>query len=411
MERSIRPRRRLLAALAVAALLASACAPAASTPAATTAPPNPTSAPAATAGSASGGANGGANAPAAKPTAAAAAQPTAAAKPTTAAELAVYQGADREQILEAGAKQEGTLSWYTSLAGDVIDKLTAGFKQKYPFIQQVDVFRGDEGQLLTRATQEAQAGQQVFDVLESQYTPIRILLDAKILTAYYSPSTASIPDGYKTAGPNGTVTDATVRISYVGFGYNTNAVPAADAPKTRDDLMNPALTGKISLAGSTTGDRWVGSVLHALGDEKGKQWLSDFAAKQKPTVQQVSGKALLDLIAKGEAVASPTIFEDHVLAAIASQNAPVKWVPIEPVVANVGSGALAAKAPHPHAALLFLDYLLGPDGQKILKATGYSSPSDQVSFQWWIPEQGRSADQVEQDAKSWNALFKATFRS
>ena len=409
MERSIQSWRRLLAAFAAAALFASACAPAAPTPTATTAPAKPTAAPAATAG--------GATAPAAKPTAAsaptavAAAQPTAGAKPTTPADLAVYQGADRQQILEAGAKQEGTLTWYTSLAGDVIDKLTNGFKQKYPFIKQVDVFRGNEGELLTRTTQETQAGQQVFDVLESQYTPIRILLDAKILTAYYSPSTASIPDGYKTAGPNGTVTDATVRISYIGFGYNTKSVPAADVPKTLDDLMNPALTGKISLAGSTTGDRWVGSVLHALGDEKGKQWLSDFAAKQKPTVQQVSGKALLDLIAKGEAVASPTIFEDHVLAAIASQNAPVKWVPIEPVVANVGSGGLATKAPHPHAALLFLDYLLGPDGQKILKDTGYSSPSDKVSFQWWIPEQGRSADQVAQDAKSWNALFKADFRS
>jgi iron(III) transport system substrate-binding protein len=327
------------------------------------------------------------------------------------AELATYRGADRQQILEAGARSEGRLGWYTSLAGDVIDKLTSGFKQKYPFIQQVDVFRGDEGEIITRSTQEAQSGQQVFDVLESQYTPIRILSDAGLLTPYFSPAVAAIPTGFRTDGPNGSVTDAVVRISYIGFGYNTSLVPESAAPKTRDDLMSPALTGKISLAGSTTGNRWVGSVLQGLGDEKGKQWLADFAAKQKPTVQQVSGKALLDLIAKGEAVASPTIFEDHVLAAIATQKAPVKWVPIEPVVANAGSGALASKAPHPNAALLFLDYLLGPDGQKILKDTGYSTPEDKVDFKWWIPEAGKSADQVEQDAKKWADLFKTTFRS
>src|SRR5690349_19787110 len=33
--------------------------------------------------------------------------------PTTATEIARYQGADRQQILEAGAKKEGTLTWYT----------------------------------------------------------------------------------------------------------------------------------------------------------------------------------------------------------------------------------------------------------------------------------------------------------
>src|SRR5437764_6016956 len=62
--------------------------------------------------------------------------------PSTLAELAAYQGPDRQQMLEAGAKKEGALTWYTSLAGDVIDGLTNGFKQKYGI--PVDVFRAPE---------------------------------------------------------------------------------------------------------------------------------------------------------------------------------------------------------------------------------------------------------------------------
>jgi len=58
-------------------------------------------------------------------------------------------------MLEAGAKKEGSLTWYTSLAGDIVDALANGFKQKYGI--QVDVFRAAEDQLITKAPQEAQA--------------------------------------------------------------------------------------------------------------------------------------------------------------------------------------------------------------------------------------------------------------
>jgi iron(III) transport system substrate-binding protein len=328
--------------------------------------------------------------------------------PTALPELAVYQGADRQQLIEAGARKEGKLTWYTSLAGDIIDRLLGGFKEKYPFIQ-TDVFRGAENELLTRITQEAQAGQHSFDVMESQYTPVRILFDAKLLTPYYSSSLADIPADFKTVVGNNAVNSATVRISYISFGYNTSLLPESAVPKTQDDLMSPALAGKLALAGSSTGHRWIGAVLEARGNDAGRKWLTDFAANQKPVVQQVSGKALLDLIAKGELVASPTIFEDHVSIASESK-APVKWVPIEPVTANIGQGALAAHAPHPNAALLFLDYLLG-DGQKVLKASGYSTAKDNVHFKWWSPELGKTADQNEKDAKLWNSLFTATFRT
>src|SRR5690349_9754604 len=85
--------------------------------------------------------------------------------PTTPEQIAAYQGSDRQQVLEAGAKKEGTLTWYTTLAGDILDSLTNDFKAKYPYLK-VEVYRADESAILTRAIQESQAGKPVFDVIE-----------------------------------------------------------------------------------------------------------------------------------------------------------------------------------------------------------------------------------------------------
>ena len=44
------------------------------------------------------------------------------------ADLAAYTGADREQRLLAGAKTEGKVVWYTSLAGSSYKELAKGFE-------------------------------------------------------------------------------------------------------------------------------------------------------------------------------------------------------------------------------------------------------------------------------------------
>ena len=52
-------------------------------------------------------------------------------KPSSIAELAVYRGPDREQILYAGAKAEGKIIWYTSLAGDSYKEMVKAFETRY----------------------------------------------------------------------------------------------------------------------------------------------------------------------------------------------------------------------------------------------------------------------------------------
>jgi iron(III) transport system substrate-binding protein len=71
----------------------------------------------------------------------------------------------------------------------------------------------------------------------------------------------------------------------------------------------------------------------------------------------MSAQALSDLIISGEVEASPTIFRNHVLVAM-EKKAPVSWIPMEVVPASAGSTALSAHAPHPHAAVLFVNLSL-----------------------------------------------------
>ena len=56
------------------------------------------------------------------------------AKPMSLEQLAAYNKPDREQVLYAGAKTEGKITWYTSLAGGSYKDLAAAFEAKYPGI-------------------------------------------------------------------------------------------------------------------------------------------------------------------------------------------------------------------------------------------------------------------------------------
>jgi ABC-type glycerol-3-phosphate transport system substrate-binding protein len=61
-------------------------------------------------------------------------------KQMTISELATYAGKDREQLLYAGAKSEGKVTWYTSLAGESYKAMVKAFEVKYPGVK-VEAYR------------------------------------------------------------------------------------------------------------------------------------------------------------------------------------------------------------------------------------------------------------------------------
>jgi iron(III) transport system substrate-binding protein len=314
------------------------------------------------------------------------------------ADLAVYGGADREQVLVAGAKKEGKLTWYTALAGNSYKELARHFESKYGV--QVEVYRGASKDLISKVVAEAQARKFLVDVAESSLPLLMIMRSMNLLTPFYVPHLAKYLAEAKEETGKGSVYWATDRESYMGFGYNRDKIPAGTVPQNYEGLLNPALKGKMAMVTTDTGVRTVGAMLKY----KGEEYLKKLRA-QEITLHSVSGQALNDMIISGEVESSPTIFRNHSLVAM-QKKAPVAWVPMEVVPASAGSAALSAHAPHPHAAVLFIDFLFSPAGQKILESYEYGSAAKDYGFNRWYVERGYTLEQLDKDLERWEKLLR-----
>jgi iron(III) transport system substrate-binding protein len=326
--------------------------------------------------------------------------PGQSARPASPATVAAYQGPDRQTLLEEGARREARLTWYTSLAGDSVTGLAEAFERRYPYVD-VGVFRAANSELLVRLDEERQARKPAADVVEMNRSALMLLRDEGALTPYASPEAATYPSTAREEAPGGLLYWVTDRESYVGFAYNTRLVRDDDAARTYRDLLKPELRGKMAIAGTDTGTRFLGNVLSHQGDEFGEG-----LAKQDVAVQMISGQALLELVVTGEVPASPSTFKNHADLAIA-KGAPIKWVPLEPVTVNSGSTAVAADAPHPHAAMLFTDFILGTEGRALLEKYQYGSPAADPGFRRWDPELGLTASEYEEQAERWGQFLSS----
>ena len=110
------------------------------------------------------------------------------------------------------------------------------------------------------------------------------------------------------------------------------------------------------------------------------------------------------MIASGEVGASFHIYRNHALVSM-EKGSSVGWVPMEIVFTNSGAVGLSAQSPHPHAALLLIDFLFG-DGQKIFEKFQYGHPYTNYGFKRWYPENGLSIEEYEKQSLKWEKLVK-----
>lgn len=320
-------------------------------------------------------------------------------KPLSVAELAAYTKPDHEKMLYEGAKKEGKVMWYTSLTGGPNTEAPKVFEAKYPGIK-LEVYRGDSDAIIQRVLQEAQAKRFLVDTIETTFPVLKVMQDYKLLAPYFSPYLAQYPDDAKEKADKGLVYWATDRESYIGLAYNTNVVQGNAVPKTFEDLLKPEVKGKIGFATSDTGSR----VIAAMLASKGAEFVQKLKGQQI-TLHSVSGRAILDMVISGELGLSPTVFLSHSRVSIA-KGAPIKWVPMDLVPTNAGGVSVPANLPHPHAALLFADFLLSPEGQKFLGKFGLDSAMNKPPFKRYYAEAGMTAEQYEKESERWEKLLR-----
>ena len=282
-------------------------------------------------------------------------------KPTTVAEIALYRGADRQAVLEAGARKEGKILIYT--VGTQIKPVIKEFEKKYPYIK-VELFRAGSAKIARKVVEEYRAGYYKVDGFELASHGLIIPRDRKILQPFYSPETAAYQDDAKEAGGHWVV----VRESYTGIGINTKLVSAEEAPKTYEDLLAPRWKNKLALSGrASTAGNWVGTLLITKGEAFVRK-----LGKQNIRVYEVSGRALTNLMTSGEVPISVTTYNSHVPNSN-RKGASLVWFAPGPVPVTDTGVAIASKAPNPHATMLLLDFLLTKESQKLYQKLGYAS--------------------------------------
>ena len=323
-------------------------------------------------------------------------------RPRTLDELVAYTGSDRQQILLEGAKAEGKVVWYTSLAG-VYRELVDAFKRKYPGIN-IEPFRGGTTELGPRLLNEAQAGRFVADALEATPGLLMLLRDGGLIKPFTSPELARYPDEAKTKTDGGRVYWATDREAYIGFGYNTRMIAPAEVPKSFQDLLRPDLKGKLAVTTESTTSRAIGVMLKYKGDEFVKRLHA-----QEMRLFKASSAGFLDLIAAGEVAGSPVVFRNQANV-LKEKHAPVEWVPLDVVPANAGGSAIIVGAPHPHAAILFTDFILGPERQKLMEQYRYGVAWKEYPFKRDYPERGMTSAEYEKAEDKWTQLVRSITR-
>jgi ABC-type thiamine transport system substrate-binding protein len=108
----------------------------------------------------------------------------------------------------------------------------------------------------------------------------------------------------------------------------------------------------------------------------------------------VSGRAVPTSSPRMNWVHRRRYFRSHA-AQIAASDAPLTWIPMDLVPTNAGAVSLPINAPHPHAAVLLIDFMLTPEVQAIFEKGQQGSPAKDYGFKRWYPEEAMNSEQYD----------------
>jgi iron(III) transport system substrate-binding protein len=315
----------------------------------------------------------------------------------TLSELANYSGPDRTARLIAGAKREGTVTLYSSLTLADQAAIVGAFQAKYGI--KVQQWRGSSEDIRSRALTEYAAGRFDADVAETSGSEMEPMVREQLLQAVATPAAAGlIPQAIMPH--HGWIA---TRLSVFVGAYNTDIVKPADVPKSYEDLRDPKWKGKLGI--EVDDANWFLSVVGHMGEEKGLRLFHDIVATNGISVRK--GHTLLaNFVGSGEVPLALTTYSYHV-EQMKREGAPVELLYLPPVVALPTGAGVFRKAPHPHAALLLLDFYL-TDAQKILAARDAVPTDPRVKA---LPKDMIFVDLPKylDEGEKWTKLFNDTF--
>jgi iron(III) transport system substrate-binding protein len=315
------------------------------------------------------------------------------AQGTSLAELAMYSGPDRTARLIAGAKREGMVSVYSSLTVDDMKVFGSAFEKKYGI--KLQVWRSSSEDILQRAVVEARGGRFEVDAIETSAAEMESLHREQLLQEVKSPHIADLSPAALLPHREW-IGD---RLNLITTAYNTDLIKPAALPKSYDDLIDPKWKGKLGIEADDS--IWFGALVTALGEERGLKLFRDIARTNGLSLRK--GHTLLaNLVVSGEVPFTLTAYQ-YKAEQLKKSGAPIEWYVVPPGIARfLGTGVLR-RAPHPNAAILFLDFMLS-DAQRLLLDRDFT-PTNMKVKPLTIPFKVIDPAQGLDEADKWSKLY------
>ena len=268
----------------------------------------------------------------------------------------------RSEALEKEARREGEVVWYAAMASDRAGELIKVFESKYPFLK-VRFQPGGASRQMDQLLVEHRAKKHRADIINTRRSFVGVMAKSGAIARYRTPLRNALREGFidKEGLVNGIYAQPRV------FLFNTRMVPRDRAPQSFEDLLDPRWKDKMGM--DTTDYDWLASLIDFYGRSKALEFTGKLA-KQQLNLRR--GPTLLaQLAVAGEFPVVIDAFPEEIMQ-MKSAKAPADFVFSEPFVPvkTPTTVSISSGAPHPHAAALFVDFLLSKPGQDIMVAQG-----------------------------------------
>ena len=264
--------------------------------------------------------------------------------------------AEREALLAKGAAEEKVVMFYGTTPVNQVAVIRKHFNARYPFVE-LKHFYGVRQTIFNKAMSEFRGGGNIADVVMTDVSYGALFMKEGLSHPFSLPDAKRYMRGSYGAGGQW----YTMYLLTMALMYNRNMVKPTDVPRSYQDLLDPKWKGKMVF------DPEAAYIMAAMEQAWGKEKARDYLARlSKQDLILMRGSALsTQLVAAGEHPIA-ILVNGETTAEIRERGAPIGFSLLAPKIIKPNGMFAAKKAPHPHAALLFADWILSEEGQKVL---------------------------------------------
>lgn len=283
-----------------------------------------------------------------------------------------------------GAKREGKVVIYMGLGDDVQTAFMQGFERDTGL--KAEILGLQPGDTKEKLRMEQQIGMPIADICiqGSMAEPSYFISQGFAL-----PITATLPEAESKAAfrvhpfswdPERKMGFVIQRMSNPTLLISTKLVKPGEEPQSWSDLLDPKWKGKMLMRDPRT-EGPTNNSYPASKTLPEDYWRKLFST-QDVWLETKSGRTV-DAVALGEKAISIWASTSRAETAIAA-GAPLKFVHLkEGSAVNTKGGSIIKGAPHPNAALVFINWVISKEGQTALgKATGRVTLRNDINEDW-----------------------------